>query len=239
MRFCLMFWVVFLVCVHGHSAAEVVTQLPGAEKVIALTFDACETKTPSFLDEQIVSFLLNESIPFTIFVSGKFARRNAKELRSLSGTGLVELENHSLNHSQHMERLGDDAVMREVVECEGLIAGIGGRKPLFFRFPAGNYDQKTLRIVEGLGYRVVHWSFASGDPDRSLSPQRLSAWVLGKARPGNILIFHINGRGYSTGEALPAIVEQLRRRGYRFVRLDAVLAAPGDTEKPAGTPSAP
>lgn len=206
--------------------AEVVTQLPGTEKLIALTFDACETKTPSFLDETTVSFLVRENIPFTIFASGKFARRNAEALRSLAASGLVAVENHSLRHIQHMERLAEDAIVREVIECERLLTEITGRKPQFFRFPAGNYDQKTLRIVEGLGYRVVHWSFASGDPDKRLGPDRLSRWVLGRARPGNILIFHINGRGYGTGEALPAIVAQLRARGMRFVRLDAVLAPP-------------
>ena len=203
-----------------------VTQLPGAEKVVALTFDACETKTPSFLDETIASFLLSENIPFTVFASGKFARRNAEALRSLAASGLVAVENHSLNHRQHMERLGNDAVVHEVIDCERLLSEITGRKPRFFRFPAGNYDHKTLRVVEGLGYQVVHWSFASGDPDKRLGPQRLSQWVLGKVRPGNILIFHINGRGYSTGEALPEIVGQLRARGYRFVRLDALLVAP-------------
>ena len=226
---------VLLLLQSGLCAGEVVRQLPGNEKIIALTFDACETKTPSFVDQSIVSFLLREHIPFTIFVSGRFARRNAEELRTLAGTGLVELENHSLNHVQHMERLSEEAVLREVVECEELITKLSGHKPLFFRFPAGNYDKRTLRIVENLGYRVVHWSFASGDPDKHLSPQRLSAWVLGKARPGNILIFHVNGRGYSTGEALPDIVAQLRNQGVQFVRLDTVLTASGTTGgAPAG-----
>ena len=219
---------------YGSGYATVVSQLPGNEKIIALTFVACETKTPSSVDQSIVSFLLREHIPFTIFVSGRFARRNAEELRTLADSGLVELENHSLNHVQHMERLSEEAVLREVVECEELITELSGRKPLFFRFPAGNYDQRTLRIVENLGYRVVHWSFASGDPDKHLSPQRLSAWVLGKARPGNILIFHVSGRAFSPGEALPDIVAQLRNQGVQFVRLDTVLTASGTT---GGTPA--
>ena len=217
-----------LVAPHFGYAA-VVRQLPGNDKVIALTFDACETKTPSFLDEKIVSFLMGERIPFTIFVSGKFARRNGEALRALASSGLVELENHSLSHVQHMERLSDEAIVREVQECEALLTELAGRRPLFFRFPAGNYDQRTLRIVENLGYRVVHWSFASGDPDKQLSPQRLSAGVLARVRPGNILIFHVNGRGYSTGAALPQIVAELRSRGMQFVRLDSVLSTAGNT----------
>lgn len=217
-----------LLVVPNFGYAAVISQLPGNDKVIALTFDACETKTPSYLDEKIVSFLLSEHIPFTIFVSGKFARRNGEALRSLASTGLVELENHSLSHVQHMERLSNEAITREVLECEGLLSQIVGRRPLFFRFPAGNYDQRSLGLVESLGYRVVHWSFASGDPDKQLSPQRLSAWVLRRAKLGNILIFHVNGRGYSTGAALPEIVAELRKRDMQFVRLDSVLSAAGN-----------
>jgi peptidoglycan/xylan/chitin deacetylase (PgdA/CDA1 family) len=47
--------------------------------------------------------------------------------------------------------------------------------------------------------------------------------VLAKTRPGSILIFHINGRGWSTAAALPDIVTELRRRGYRFTTLADAL----------------
>ncbi|MGO9019182.1 MAG: polysaccharide deacetylase family protein [Syntrophobacteraceae bacterium] len=56
---------------------EVITRLPTNEKVVSLTFDACETRTPSNLDRSILNYLLGEHIPFTIFVSGKFAARNS------------------------------------------------------------------------------------------------------------------------------------------------------------------
>jgi hypothetical protein len=35
--------------------------------------------------------------------------------------------------------------------------------------------------------------------------------------PGDVLIFHINGRGVHTAEAMPAIVQGLEKAGYRFV----------------------
>ena len=225
--------VLFLVVLWSRPCvAEVVTRLPADSHAVALTFDACETRTPSFFDRKIVDYLLAEEIPFTVFVSGKFARRNAEELKALAANPAVEIENHSFGHIQHMERLREEEVVREVVEAERLLATITGRTPHLFRFPAGNYDRKTLGLVEGLGYRVVHWSFASGDPDKNLTPNHLTAWVLAKARAGDILIFHVNGRGYSTGEALPRIVQQLRQRGYRFIRLDEQLARP-ERQKPA------
>lgn len=205
------------------ARAEVVRQLPTDRKIVALTFDACETKTPARLDTRISDYLVKEKIPFTIFVTGRFARHNTTALAALAKLDFVEIENHSLNHDNHMERLPDDAVRHEVADNDELLAGITGKHTRYFRFPAGNYSPRTLKDVEDLGYTVVHWSFESGDPIRDLTPTVLARWILTKTKPGSILIFHINGRGWSTAEALPAVVAELKHRGYTFTRLDAAL----------------
>jgi peptidoglycan/xylan/chitin deacetylase (PgdA/CDA1 family) len=190
---------------------------------MALTFDACETQTPSRFDERILGFLVNEKIPFTLFVSGKFARRNSERLAEISKLEFAGVENHSLNHVQHMEGLKEEQVIYEVRENETLLDGITARKTKFFRFPGGHYDEKTLSIVERMGYQVVHWTFASGDAGRHTPRDRLYAWVTSKTKAGSILIFHINGRGYHTGEILPGLAKDLRQKGYEFVRLEGVL----------------
>lgn len=214
-----------LIVIPVSGQAEVITRLPTSEKVVALTFDACETTTPSFFDRTILDYLLRERMPSTFFVSGKFARRNQAALQDLARADFIEVENHSLSHRQHMEKLDEQEVRREILENEAIILEATGIKPAFFRFPGGNYNAATLRQVESFGYRVVHWSFASGDPDRHAGAGHLKRWVLERTRPGSILIFHINGRGYHTGEALPDIVDELRRRGYRFVTLKEALGS--------------
>ncbi len=205
------------------AQAEVIRRLPTEEKVVALTFDACETRTPAYLDRKIADYLVRERIPFTIFVSGRFARRNGAALAELAKLDFVEIENHSLDHDNHMDRLPDGEIGRQVTDNDALLAEITGRHTRYFRFPAGNVGPRALGDVEGLGYKVVHWSFESGDPIKNLTPDALSRWVLGRARPGGILIFHINGRGWATGEALPGIVDALRARGYRFTTLEPWL----------------
>ncbi len=202
------------------SKAEVITKLPTTEKVVAITLDACETKTPSYIDWKIINYLVENRIPFTLFVNGKFLLRNWKEIEALHRTGLVSIQNHTMNHYQHMENLDQETVIREVLGVEKLIQRLTGKRPIYFRFPGGNYDERTLKIVEGLGYKVVHWTFPSGDPDKRITPAVLSENVIRSTKPGAILIFHANGRGYSTGEAMPVIVEELRKRGYMFVRLE-------------------
>ncbi|OJX70411.1 polysaccharide deacetylase family protein [Magnetospirillum sp. 64-120] len=206
------------------ARGEVIEHLPAGVSRVALTFDACEGRgKPAYLDRKLVDVLVAEKLPVTIFATGLFARRNAAELAELAQSPLVEVENHSFDHPQHMEKLSVAQVQAQVADADAAIAQVTGKQPRYFRFPAGNYDAATLAAVEATGHRVVHWSFASGDPAPGLSPERLKTWVLSKARGGDILIFHINGRAPATAQALPAIVAELRRRKVEFVRLDEVL----------------
>jgi peptidoglycan-N-acetylglucosamine deacetylase len=209
------------------SAILLLPAIVGAEVIdklkihaVALTFDTCETKPPSYFDEKILSYLVREEIPFTVFMTGKFAKRNSMRLQELARLTFVEIENHSFNHYQHMERLSDNDVRCEVKELDDLMMRIIGKKTKYFRFPGGNYDERTLRIIEEMGYKVVNWSFPSGDPDRKVTPEKLTRWVASKSRRGNVLVFHINGRGYSTGEALPMIINSLREKGLKFTKMD-------------------
>jgi peptidoglycan/xylan/chitin deacetylase (PgdA/CDA1 family) len=206
------------------AQAQIVTHLPTQEKVVALTFDACENKTPAFLDQGIADYLLADKIPVTLFVTGRFARHNQDALRALASHDFVELENHSLDHDNHMERMSDEQIRHQIADNDTLLAGITGRHTRYFRFPAGNHDDRGVAIAEQLGFKVVHWTFPSGDPAKEASAQRIEDWVLTKTRPGDILIFHINGRGWHTAEALPKIVAALRRRGYRFTTLAEALS---------------
>ncbi|MTJ84202.1 MAG: polysaccharide deacetylase family protein [Telmatospirillum sp.] len=207
----------------GAARADVITHLPTSDMMVALTFDACENRTPATFDRKIVDYLVAEKIPVTLFVSGRFAEHNRDDLKALAAHDFVEIENHSLSHNNHMEQMDDAAVRREVADNDALLFQITGRHTHLFRFPAGNFSPRVLADVEALGYKVVHWTFASGDPIRGLRPGELTQWVLTKTKAGSILVFHINGRGWATGDALPDIVAELRRRNVRFVRLDSLI----------------
>lgn len=206
------------------ARAEVIEHLSSRDKVVALTFDACEAKgQPAYLDQSIAQVLTAEKVPFTIFATGLFARRNAEQLKTLAASPLVRVENHSFDHRRHMERLDKAAIRKEVEDADTAIQAVTGRKPRFFRFPGGDHNDYSLGEVEATGHKVVHWTFASGDPAKGLSPQHLTEWVLAKTRPGSILIFHINQRAPATGPALPEILAKLRAKGYRFVSLEEAL----------------
>lgn len=219
------------------ARADVIERLPTNEKVVALTFDACEAGERMAFDRSILDFLLVRRIPFTIFATGRFIEDNRADVEELARLDFVEIENHSWNHPNHMHAFEPDDVVRQVERAEKLIAEATGRKPQFFRFPAGNFNAHGLKAVEDLGRKVVHWRWPTGDPDPMTSADTLYDRVMRRVVPGDILIFHINGRGHRTGEALPRIVDALEAQGYRFALISDYIGEPR-RPKPPEPPSA-
>lgn len=214
------------------AQAEVITRLPTSDRVVALTFDACERHDTMKLDHGIADYLVAHQIPFTVFLSGRFVADNAAAVKALAALPFVELENHSWDHPNRMQELGDAEVRDQLLRTDATVASVAGRGTAFFRFPALHYDARTLADAEALGFTVVHYRWEVGDPDRRETADRIVAETLERVKPGDILIYHINGRGWHTAEALPRLIPALQARGYRFVLLKDYLA-----EKRSRTPA--
>ena len=223
------FIVVGIVCALAAmttARADVIENLPTNDKVIALTFDACEAGQPVSFDRGILDYLLERKIPFTVFATGRFVETNRADVEELSKLDFVDIENHSWSHPNTMNHFTADAVVSQVERAQVAIEQVTGRAPQFFRFPAGNYNKAGLKALEDRGLKVIHWRWATGDPDPHESANALFNRVTTKVQPGDIVIFHINGRGVHTAEALPRIVEQLEADGYRFVLVSDYIGTP-------------
>jgi peptidoglycan/xylan/chitin deacetylase (PgdA/CDA1 family) len=193
------------------------------EKKIALTFDACTTtREASPYDPRIAAELEAMNVPATIFVGGGWAEREAPALVELARNPLFELGNHTYTHP-HLTRLSDAQIREELRRTQAEIARFTGRAPTLFRPPYGEYDAHVLRVAAEVGLTTVEYDLPSGDPDARASADALVRWVLGAARPGSIVVMHINHRGFHTAEALPAIVAGLRARGYELVTVSELL----------------
>lgn len=214
------YWLIGLCVLLALPArADVVMRLPTHERVVALTLDACEQHHPNKLDTSITDYLVAHKVPFTIFLSGKFVVDNAAAVKALSALPFVELENHSWDHPNNMRRLSDEEVHDQLLKTDDEIRRVTGKGTAFFRFPAITYDSRTLKLVEDLGFTVVHYRWETGDPDPHETAPRMIRETMEGTRSGDILIHHVNGRGWHSGAAMPGIVEGLEKKGYRFVLL--------------------
>lgn len=232
--------------------------LPPGRKLIALTFDLCEQPGEvSGYDGAIVDVLRANRIKATLFVGGKWMASHPERTRQLMTDPLFELANHAYAHRNL--RLLSGAPLRQEIEapqriyeaqretqmraqCMPAGANIAPRLTLF-RFPYGACNSQAIEAVNAAGLVAVQWSLSTGDPSPATSAHQIEAALL-RARPGDIVIAHANGRGYHTAAALPAAIQKLRANGYEFATVSELIAAgrplvepicydarPGDTDR--------
>ena len=187
-------------------------------KRIALTFDACPSHYRSGYDSLVIQTLIETKTPATLFLSGLWVKKHTRQTQFLSSVPLFEIANHSYSHP-HLKEASDQVTRAEIQKTNELLMKLGCNKPAFFRPPYGEFDERTQRLVSEAGMRLIEYDVASGDPDTTISTQRLVRYVVNSVKNGSIVIMHMNKRGRHTAEALPAIISQLRERGFELVKI--------------------
>jgi peptidoglycan/xylan/chitin deacetylase (PgdA/CDA1 family) len=214
----------------GASAAlSIIRHVENDGMRIAITFDACATKTHGYgFDRPVFRILQREQVPATLFVSGRWVEFHPQVMKELVAEPLIEFANHSYDHP-HMNRLNADQIASELDRTEAAL-GRYGTHSVAFRPPFGDFSAQVLEIARGRQLPAVLWDVVSGDPSARATVESIRHAVLGQTRAGSIVIFHINGRGAKTASALPAIFRELRARGFEFVHISTLLRG-SDIEK--------
>jgi peptidoglycan/xylan/chitin deacetylase (PgdA/CDA1 family) len=193
------------------------------EPAVAITFDACAIRTNGYgFDAAVFEILKRERVPATIFVSGRWVELHPDAMAALVREPLVEFGDHSYDHP-HMARLPAAEMAEEIDRTEAAL-GRYGKHSVAFRPPFGEWSRRLVDVAREKGLPLVTWDVVSGDPSAKTTTAKMIRAVLEKTRAGSIVIFHINGRGRKTAEALPEILTGLRGRGFHFVQLSELLA---------------
>ncbi|TGS18134.1 polysaccharide deacetylase [Mesorhizobium sp. M2E.F.Ca.ET.209.01.1.1] len=192
---------------------------------VALTLDACGGKT----DTRILSALVDNRIPATIFVTGIWLKRNAAAVEIMRAhPDLFELENHGGRHipAVDMPRKiygissagSPDAVQAEVESGAAALASAGGPAPKWFRGATAEYSPSAIAMIRKLGFKIAGFS-VNGDGG-SLLGAKETARRIGAAKDGDVIIAHINQPTHAAGEGVVQGLLALRAKGMTFVRLD-------------------
>lgn len=210
---------------------------PRGSKMVALTFDACPTTNEDEYDERVVEVLMQEQVPATLFMSGRWVEKNEEKAKFLAAQPQFEIANHAYRHP-HMLEKDDERIMRELKRTQGIIHATMGAKPLYFRPPFGEVDERLAKLAAQAGLVTVQYDIASGDPDAGLSAKRIARSVVADVKGGSIVVFHMNGNGPHTAESLPEVIRGLRERGFELVtvgemlkKADAGTGRQGDRER--------
>jgi peptidoglycan/xylan/chitin deacetylase (PgdA/CDA1 family) len=212
-------------------APAVVTHGATARKVVALTFDACEDLHPAGFDAAIIARLQREEVPATLFLGGRWMWSHPTATRALAAAirpdrrPLFELGNHTYRHP-HPTRVPESRWREELAVTQAIQYALTGRQGRWARAPYGEVDARVARVAGELGLRLAQFDVVTGDPDPHVSAAAIVRAVARRARPGSIVIMHVNGRGWHTAAALPRVITLLRRRGYQFVTMSELPMPP-------------
>jgi peptidoglycan/xylan/chitin deacetylase (PgdA/CDA1 family) len=193
--------------------------LPRGRRTVALTFDdgPNPAATPLVLDA-----LRAANVRATFFFLGRHVEQWPDLVRRAHAEG-HELGNHGFAHRK-LHLRSPSYVRLDIARGADAIERVTGARPRFFRAPHGFRSPWVTPIARRLGERVVGWTLGVWDTARP-GANVIARRTLNGVRPGGIVLLH-DGDGYDPGgdrlqtaEALPAIIQGLRERGYEFVKL--------------------
>jgi peptidoglycan/xylan/chitin deacetylase (PgdA/CDA1 family) len=196
---------------------------PRSEKTIALTFD--DGPNPATTAE-ILKILATHKVTATFFVVGENVKRHPDLIRRVVAAGHT-IGNHTFSHRRR-RAWRRQAITQEIAAAEQVIVAAGGRTKLF-RAPFGFLPFWVKPAISQAGYTIVGWDNMTFDY-WGLPARLLAKRILAKARPGGIIVLHDGDQTTNAGRrdnvvaALPIIITNLQRRGYRFISGDELEA---------------
>ncbi|MFD5970777.1 polysaccharide deacetylase family protein [Streptomyces sp. NPDC060311] len=209
-------------------------------KTVALTFDADMTADQGpraaagerFDNPRLIATLRRLKAPATVFMTGRWAEEYPDEARSIGRDPQFEIANHSYSHYAYTDDCYGlptvaKADMRSDLERAYAAfekAGVPNPMP-YFRFPGGCYDETALKELSATGVTAVQWDVVSGDAFAT-DADAVTRQVLDGVRPGSVVVMHCTRSAAPvTEEVVRAVVPELRRQGYRFVKVSQLIGA--------------
>ena len=205
------------------------TRLPAAAAArgeIAITID--DGPEPD-VTPRVLELLDRHSAKATFFCIGERVRRHPVLCGEMIGAGHA-IENHSQHHCHNFSLLGPGGFMREIGAGQRTLTEITGRVPRFFRAPAGLRNPFLDPVLATLDLRLASWT-RRGFDTRTRDADAVSARLLRGLAAGDILLLHDGHAARGAGgrpvivDALPQVLEAVRRAGLRPVTLQATLDA--------------
>ncbi|MDZ8184853.1 MAG: polysaccharide deacetylase family protein [Nostoc sp. ChiSLP02] len=187
------------------------------EKTIALTFD--DGPWPEST-KQVLDILKSNNIKATFFVVGQNLKNYPELGKEIVAQGHV-IANHTWHHWYHF--FNQQAAAFEIDRTTDLIYQVTGVKTTLFRPPGGMMHNGLVAYAKGQKYTIVMWSADSIDYKQPAVPKLINN-VIKDSKPGGIVLMHDGGGNRSkTVQALPEIISNFRKQGYRFVTVPELL----------------
>lgn len=221
------------------SAATVRRYGRAAPNQIVLTFD--DGPHPVYT-AAILDALRDHDVPATFFVVGNNAMRAPELVHRMVEEG-HEIGSHTFMHPR-MDQISYYRSVVEVNSVQKLISGMTGRAMRLYREPFMRSEgpltaaqTEPLRLLHTAGYVVAGSDIVPLDWKDTPADDIVAHVVENvESGAGNIIVLHDAGDDRTqTVQAVPALIEALRERGYEFVTMAEMLGTTRDALMPPVT----
>lgn len=193
---------------------EPIYQGDSSKKEIALTCNVVwgEEFVPKMLD-----ILKENKVKMTFNIGGDWAVKFPNLTKQMADDK-HELGNHGYSHP-HPNNISYAKNTEEILDTQEAVFKAAKVKTNLFAPPYGEFNKVVLQAAGDHGYRTILWSIDTIDWQRP-APEVLIQRVLDKAHNGAIVLMHPTD---PTVKALPTIIKELKKRGYKLVTVSQLL----------------
>lgn len=195
---------------------------------IAMTFDdgPHPRNTPRLLD-----ILRARNVKATFYVIGRSVDLYPQVVRRTVAEG-HEIGNHTYTH-RLLSKLGNTEVRKDLSRCRDAVQRAAGVQMRTMRPPYGGLLQRQRQLIHSeFGYPTILWSVDPLDWKRP-GPRVVTSRILKATTAGGIVLAH--DLHAPTVDAMPATIDGLLKRGFKFVTVSQLIAM---KKEPAATAQA-
>lgn len=172
---------------------------------IALTFD--DGPDP-LVTPRVLDLLESHAAPATFFFIGNRVEEHPEIVAETVRRG-HRVENHTYRHANSFAFNGPSALEREIDLAQDLLARVCGRRPAWFRAPAGMRNPWLDWVLTRCRLSLVSWTRRGFDAvDRR--PERVAGRLLKDLAAGDVLLLH-DGSAAVDRRGRPVVLEVLPR----------------------------
>ncbi|HWF56669.1 MAG TPA: polysaccharide deacetylase family protein [Solirubrobacteraceae bacterium] len=193
-------------------------RVAGAQhRELALTFD----DGPGPYTPDVLAILQRDHVPGTFFEVGVEEQYFHASTTQIVRDGLP-IGDHTEDH-RPMSQLSRADQKSQLLRDAAAIGAYGAPFPRLFRPPDGVWNATTLSLLARYRMLMVLWTVDTNDYQLPGVSAIVDSAVDG-ARPGAIILLHdAGGNRAETVAALPIIIRDLHRRGYKLVTVPQLL----------------
>ncbi|WP_027399732.1 polysaccharide deacetylase family protein [Anaerovorax odorimutans] len=194
-----------------------------SSNTVYLTFD----DGPSERTEEVLDILKEKNIKATFFVIGKEGYEEKQLMRKIVDEGHT-IGIHTYSHKYKEIYASVEAYLEDFNKIYNLIYETTNVKPEIFRFPGGSiniYNESiNYEIVAEMtrrGFTYYDWNATGADASNSATANSILTNAVNSSggKDKIIMLLHDSQNKGDTVEILPALIDSLKSKGYKFDKL--------------------